>query len=154
MANIGQQTRDQQSPIDKEMGDLRFARYTLVGVIPFMVNMATLFIAGVVLEWSAVTATRVGFIIGGQASFWSHDRITYRDRFPTYHGWHKRWPWFMIGQTAGIGVVYIVTGGLHLLGAPGWLIVIGGLAGVPVSFTVSNRVSHKDPYHAPVSVES
>jgi putative flippase GtrA len=123
---------------------IRFAKYSLVGIIPFAANALTTIILSY-YGFSAEDAARTGFLVGGQFSFWAHDRITYRDRYPTIHGWTGRWAWFMLANATGFVVTYLATLGLGNLSAPPWLIFIGALTGVPIAYFASKHISHPDP---------
>lgn len=123
---------------------IRFAKYITVGIIPLLANALSVAILSL-NGFSPEDAARTGFLVGGQVSFWAHDRITYRDRYPTIHGWTGRWGWFMLAQAAGFLVTYLATWLLAELGAPWWLILAGGVAGIPIAYNATKHLSHPDP---------
>ena len=156
---------------DRQPNRCRLLKYGMVGILPFCANMMTMVLLkhlGVDTQNAAVTA----FFIGGQVSFWSHDRLTFGDRHVSLNGWSWRWAKFMPGQFAGFAANYfvvatlvtldpsIVVGGYDL-SLP--FIYLGGLvSGIMTTFSWTNFFSHKaseatPPSHtqeAPVSVES
>lgn len=123
---------------------IRFAKFTTVGIIPFTSNILMVFTL-TCFELSPEDASRIGFLFGGQVSFWAHDRITYRDRYPTLEGWMGRWAWFMLAHATGFLVTYLVTLGLGNIDAPWWLIFLGGMAGIPIAYFASKHISHPEP---------
>lgn len=156
---------------DRPFETWRILKYCLVGCIPFAANLTTMITLkhlGVDTQNAAVTA----FFVGGQVSFWSHDRLTFSDRHVSLNGWSWRWAKFMPGQFAGFAANYFAVATLVKL-EPGFvlfgtdlslaLIYLGGLvSGITTTFSWTNFFSHKenaDPAApngttAPVSVES
>ena len=157
--------------VDREPRVCRLLKYTAVGILPFCANMMTMVLLkqlSVDTQNAAVTA----FFIGGQVSFWSHDRLTFGDRHISLNGWSWRWAKFMPGQFAGFAANYFAVATLVKLDPTvivfGWdaslvLIYLGGLVcGVTTTFSWTNFFSHKanevaqppSNQKAPVSVES
>jgi putative flippase GtrA len=145
----------------------RALKYCLVGFIPFGTNMSTMIILkqlGVDTQNAAVTA----FFIGGQVSFWSHDRLTFGDRHISLTGWRWRWAKFMPGQLAGFAANYFAVTGLVQLDpriivygfdlSLATVYLSGLVCGVITTFCWTNFFSHKEAEEpatpAPVSVES
>lgn len=93
---------------------------------------------------SAEDATRSAFLIGGQASFWSHDRLTFGDHHVSIKGWPRRWVLFMPGQAIGFTANFVATFALAEAGC--WTLVIysGGLvSGIMATYTWNKYVSHR-----------
>lgn len=123
----------------------RAAKYCAVGIIPFVANLATtslLIACGI----SPQNATVTGFFVGGQVSFWSHDRLTFGDRHVSLNGWTKRWTLFMPGQAAGFMANYFAAATLTGIDAALPLVyAIALVCGVTMTFTWNNVISHRPP---------
>jgi putative flippase GtrA len=80
---------------------IRVAVYGAMGACAILTNFGTLNLL-LVLEVPLVVAGPVGYIVGGQANFFLHNGVTWRDRHPTMDGWGRRWVLFMLGNTIGL----------------------------------------------------
>jgi putative flippase GtrA len=124
----------------------RALMYSVVGVIPFAANFSAfnlLLFTGVSVD----DATGVAFVIGGQVSFWSHDRLTFGDRHMSLRGWRRRWVLFMPGQLLGF-VLNSLSAGAMVQFTDWSTYVVYGLAtvcGVIGTFTWNNLISHRAP---------
>lgn len=123
----------------------RMVRYALVALIPVSVNAGTflaLLLSGVTVEF----ATGLAFLVGGQVAFWSHDRLSFGDRYETTEGWPRRWRWLMIGQLLGFLLNWLVANSLAQIdNIYVWVIYVGATAGGSlVTFSWANLVSHKE----------
>lgn len=125
---------------------VRFLTYCAVGVPSFLANLGT-YTALEMLGMSVDLATMMGFAVGGQVSFWCHDRLTFGDRHLSLKGWHIRWMKFMPGQFLGIALNSLMANGLvEYTGSPNYLVfTLANAAGVIGTFTWNNLVSHARP---------
>ncbi len=133
---------------------LRLVKYSVLGIVPTVTNVSVFTLAlhaGVAVG----LANMLGFITGGQASFWVHDRFTFGDRHPTIHGWQRRWVLFMPGNLAGLGVNSVAAATLLQLEANTPQVYVGAMAcSLAFSFTWNNLISHREPLPPPTDVES
>ena len=129
---------------------VRFLTYCAVGVPSFLANLGT-YTALEMLGMSVDLATMMGFAVGGQVSFWCHDRLTFGDRHLSLKGWHIRWMKFMPGQFLGIALNSLTANGLvEYSASPDTLVfTLANVAGVIGTFTWNNLVSHARPKQAP-----
>ena len=139
---------------------VRFAMYTLVGLIPFSANLMTTIILLHTSDMNAETISRISFIVGGQVSFWAHDRITFGNQALELKGWLTRLIVFMGGQGLGFVVNFIATSLLVNLHAWDPLVIAGGFAGIIPAYLWNRRFykyiysKSSDEPQAPPSVES
>lgn len=123
----------------------QFVRHCIAGIAPFVANIVT-FTVLVAFDVLVEYQTVVAFVIGGQVAFWAHDRWSYRHRQPSIDGWQYRWLWFMPGQIGGAALNWWVADWLtdryDLWTAA--VYVAATCAGVTITFTWTNCVSHKD----------
>ena len=132
---------------------MRLLKYSLLGVVPTGTN-ALVFAMSLSLGMAVGLANMLGFLAGGQASFWVHDRFTFGDRHPRIRGWTRRWVLFMPGNLAGLGVNSVAAASLIQIGASTLQVYVGAmLCSLGFSFTWNNLVSHREPNTPPDSVE-
>ncbi len=132
---------------------LRLIKYSVLGIVPTVTNLSVFTFA---LHTGAVVglANMLGFIAGGQASFWVHDRFTFSDRHPTIHGWQRRWAFFMPGNFMGLAVNSLAAAVLLQLRVSTWWVYVGAMVcSLTFSFTWNTKVSHREPNTPPDSVE-
>lgn len=121
----------------------RVALYLVVGLIPFTANLGTfqlLSLAGI----SVGFATSLAFLVGGQVAFWSHDRISFGDRYTELLGWPRRWRRFMPGQLAGFGLNWSTANLLAEFSELSGIIIwaLATVAGITATFSWTNWFSH------------
>ncbi len=133
---------------------MRLFKYCTLGIVPMLTNLSV-FATSLSCGIGVGLANMLGFIAGGQASFWVHDRFTFGDRHPTIRGWQRRWVLFMPGNLAGLGVNSVAAATLIQINSGTPQIYVGAMVcSVAFTFTWNNLVSHKQPPPPPSSVES
>lgn len=133
---------------------MRLFKYSVLGIIPTLTNLGV-FTLTLQLGIGVGLANMLGFIAGGQASFWVHDRFTFGDRHPSLRGWQRRWVLFMPGNLMGLAVNSLAAALLLQLQVPTWWVYVGAMAcSLAFSFTWNNLVSHREPLPPPSGVES
>ncbi len=125
---------------------LLVAKYALVALIPLLANFLTfrLLLENDVTVKSAIMAA---WLVGGQVSFWSHDRLTFGDRHVSLHGWIGRWWKFMPGQAGGFLVNTLCVAILVWLGAsPMTVYLVAMFISSGGTFAWNNWFSHRLGY--------
>lgn len=125
-------------------------KYSLVGVtFGFGANLAA-FTVMIKNDIPVGVATATAFLIGGQASFFAHDRITFGRVELDLEHWWQRWWRMMLGQAAGFMVNGVVANGLLLLDRLSslsigtWYVYLAATAcGAIVTCTAAKFYSHK-----------
>ena len=130
---------------------VRFMTYCAVGVPSFLANLGTYQLLLGQFHTSVDLATMMGFAVGGQVSFWCHDRLTFGDRHVNLKGWYIRWMKFMPGQFLGITLNSLAASSMVEFTdwRPSVVFILANAAGVIGTFTWNNLVSHAAPKQAP-----
>lgn len=132
---------------------VRLIKYSLLGIAPTLTNLGT-FTFCLQLGITVGLANMLGFMAGGQVSFWVHDRFTFSDRHPTIQGWQRRWALFMPGNFMGLGANSLAAAILlQLEVGTWWVYVIAMACSLGFSFVWNTKVSHREPNTPPNSVE-
>jgi len=125
---------------------VRALTYCAVGILPFLANLGS-FKALIAVGMSIELSTGIGFMVGGQVSFWSHDRLTFGDRHVSLKGWRLRWVKFMPGQFLGIALNSLTANALveNTGASDTWVFALAMLVGVIGTYSWNNLVSHAAP---------